>query len=380
VVTQIPPYVPTVEDAAVSPLNGRAEAVSIASSWSPIDLTPYLEGKVTRPTPSVGLPRSDGLRLLYPGKEHTVIGEMESGKSWFACGCCAAELTNGNRVLYIHFEEADPGDTLGRLQALGVPNNTIAARLTFVGPDQPATPGELAELLSEPRPTLVVLDGVTEAMSLHELKVREEDGAATFRRVLVKPCTAVGAATLAADHVVKDREKRGRDALGSVHKGNGLTGSLILLENAEPFGRDLRGRSHVFITKDRPGHLRRNGRASGIPGKTFLGELVVDDTREHRSYLDLAFWAPAGHAIEQPTGQGDADEAAVLEAVTGLVEGGKQASIRTVRATLRGVGKDRVDNALTRLTLDGRLIEIAGPRNARLFTVAATVAQDQEGL
>jgi hypothetical protein len=338
-------------------------------SWAPVDLTPYLDGKIARPEPTVGLARSDGLRLLYPGKEHTVIGEMESAKSWFACGCCAEELTNGNRVLYIHFEEADPGDTIERLQALGVPKATIAARFTFVGPDQPVTPEKLARLLAN-RPTLVILDGVNEAMSLQGLKVREEDGAATFRRLFVKPCTAVSAATLAADHVVKDKERRGRDALGSVHKGNGLTGALILLENVEPFGRGLRGRSHLFVTKDRPGHLRRNGRPSGIPGKTHLGELVVDDTRALHRYLDLTFWAPKDQAAEQPAEQSDTDEAAVLQAVADIAGRGKPANLRTLRAVLKGIGKDRVDNALAMLTLDGRLVETLGPNRARLFGVA----------
>ena len=36
--------------------------------------------------------RSDGLQLIYPGKEHAVIGEMESGKSWLLVACVAAEL------------------------------------------------------------------------------------------------------------------------------------------------------------------------------------------------------------------------------------------------------------------------------------------------
>lgn len=46
----------------------------------------------------------------------------------------------------------------------------------------------------------------------------------------------------------------------------------------EPFGRGLRGRSNVFITKDRPGHLRAHRKATKTPGKTFVGTLVIDDT------------------------------------------------------------------------------------------------------
>jgi RecA-family ATPase len=216
--------------------------------------------------------------LLYPGKEHAVIGEMESGKSWLALACVAAEITKGNRVVYVHFEEADPTDTVERLQALGVPDVVILDLFTFVGPNEPVDPYALGALL-DPGPSLVVLDGVNEAMSMHGQGIRDEDGVAAFRRRLVKPCTAVGAAVLACDHVVKDRERRGRDPLGSVHKGNGLTGSLILLENVAPFGRSARGCSHLFVTKDRPGHLRRHGRPSRLPGKTFIGTLVVDDPR-----------------------------------------------------------------------------------------------------
>ena len=65
--------------------------------------------------PTIGVTRQDGLRLLYPGKEHTCIGEMESGKSWLALACVVAELTKGNRVVYIHFEEANPNGIIHRL-------------------------------------------------------------------------------------------------------------------------------------------------------------------------------------------------------------------------------------------------------------------------
>jgi hypothetical protein len=345
-------------------------------SWRPVDLAPYVNGTVERPKPSLGLFRSDGLRVIYPGKEHSGIGEMESGKSWFANGCVAAELLAGNRVVYIHFEETDPTDTVERLLALGVPGQAILDHFAFVGPEDPVTPAALAAVLT-PAPTLVVLDGVNEAMSLHRLAIREEDGAAQFRRLLIKPCTATGAATLALDHVVKDREKRGRDALGSVHKGNGNNGVILMFETAEPFGRGLRGRSHVHVVKDRPGHLRRHGRPGRIPGKTYLGELVVDDTRTRRSYLDLQFYAPnepdPEPGVEQQS-QEDGDDAAVLAVVQRLATDGKEANTRNVRAAATGMGKDRVGDALARLVLAERLDEHLGPRNAHVFAVA----QDQD--
>jgi hypothetical protein len=338
-------------------------------SWQPVNLGPYLRGEHIRPEPSIGLARSDGLQLIYPGKEHTVIGEMESGKSWLLVACAAAELVAGHIVVYIHFEEADPTDTVERLIALGV-GETIGKQLLFVGPDEHVTADRLAPLL-ETRPSLAIFDGVNEAMSLHGWGIRDEDGAATFRRRLVKPFTAAGAATLAADHVVKDKEKRGRDPLGSIHKGDGLTGTLILLENADPFGRSMRGRSHVYVTKDRPGYLRRQGRPDRkIPGKTFMGELVVDDTRTYVGHLELKLWAPNDDTDDTTVtaSQRDIDESEVLAVVTGIAASGREANMRAVYAASK-FGKDRTSNAVERLLLRDALIETRGAKNARLFTV-----------
>lgn len=366
----------------------------VGATWRPVDLGPYLRGEVKREAPSVGIARKDGLQMLYAGKEHTVIGEMESGKSWFALQSVAVELINDRNVIYIHFEEADAGDTVERLQLLGVRDKDIDEGLDFIGPNEPLDQASLAALL-EPyaydiagrhhagdraAPTLVVLDGINEAMSMNRLGIREEDGVAAFRRLLVKPFTGIGAAVLGCDHVVKDQEKRGRGPLGSIHKGNGLTGSLILLENSEPFGRGQRGASHVFVTKDRPGYLRRHGRASKLPGKTYMGTVVVDDTRTWVLHgVDLAFFEPPEQQATSETTktQDEQDDEHVYGVVVAIVESGQQATLRTVRAKA-GIGKDRVGDALTRCVLDGRLTERPGPNRSRLFGVADAPATQVE--
>lgn len=340
------------------------------ASWQPVDLGPILRGEYRRPEPAIGLDRSDGLRLLYPGKEHAVVGEMETGKSWFALACAAVELKAGHHVVYVHFEEADAVDTVERLQALDVPGGAILDQLRFVGPGEPVNAEWLGALLN-PAPSLVLLDGVNEGMALHEQRIREEDGAAAFRRRLVKPCTAAGAAVLSADHVVKDREKRDRYGLGSIHKGNALTGALIVLENVEPFGRGRKGCSHVFVTKDRPGHLRRHGKPTKLPGKTYMGSLVVDDERTWKDYLELYFAKPtdaSGSGGEVRDKQAEADEH-VLAVVCELTEAGNEANTRTVRAKTR-LGNGPTLEALDRLVLDKKLTESSGSRGARIFTLA----------
>lgn len=258
-------------------------------TWEPMDLGPYLTGTFTPPATTLGICRSDGLRLIYPGREHVILGETESGKTWLALGCVAAELTKGNHVVYIHYEEGDPVSTIERLRLLGVSPNVLTTRLRFVSPDQAPRVEWVAALLN-PTPTLVVHDGVNEAMSLMGADIMGADGASLFRRILVTPFRRVGAASIACDHLPKDRRDGGRDAYGSVHKGNALDGARIELENIEPFGKHMRGASFVFVTKDRPGSSRAHGRPTRIPGKTFMGVMAVDAATDSADLL--MFFAP----------------------------------------------------------------------------------------
>ena len=129
-------------------------------------------------------------------------------------------------------------------------------------------------LLSSNEPTLVLIDGVTEAMSLHRLKSVDNDDLATFGRLITRPIAATGAATVDLDHQPKAIDNRGRYALGWVHKLNGLSGASIIAENIAPMGVGLRGVTRLRIAKDRPGQLRAHGLPSA--GLTWIGDFVLD--------------------------------------------------------------------------------------------------------
>lgn len=353
------------------------------TTWEPVDLGPYLRGEITPPQPDIGMARSDGVRFIYAGREHTVLGETESGKTWFALGCAAAELLKGNHVVYVHYEEPDATSTIERLRLLGVPDTVIATRFHFVAPIRAARREWLAELLA-PRPSLVVHDGVNEAMSLHGADIMAADGAATFRRALIVPCTRTGAATLACDHLPMVRDGSRRDAYGSVHKGNALDGARIVLENEEPFGRGLRGVSHAFVTKDRPGYLRAQGRATKTPGKTFIGTLVVDDSDPFTPF-EMPFYAPSQDA----NGQGD--QALVTSAELGDIVHGVIAalpdqmvgSLRQLFAEMRAAGKPfrerSIRMAVDDLVVQRRVIEVPGRRGANGYRAVPTAAQAAAG-
>ena len=125
--------------------------------------------------------------------------------------------------------------------------------------------------------TLAVIDGVTEAMTLHELDPSNNSDAARFGRLVPRTIADYGCATVSLDHVTKAAEGRGRYSIGAVHKLNGLDGAAYILENRRPFGIDMQGVSTIRIAKDRPGQLRKYAVANKS-GMFWFADLIVDTT------------------------------------------------------------------------------------------------------
>ena len=237
--------------------NGHNEQLELfGSSWKPVDLTAVLDRTYEPPMPVVGC-RDDGKGLFYPGRQHAVAAETESGKTWLALQASMTEISRGNNVLYADFED-DEGGIVTRLMSMGADTADIRDHFAYVRPEEPVSPDSLNRLL-ECRPALVILDGITEAMSLHGMDLKDNDAYSRFGRMLPRKCARACAAVVMMDHVVKNREARGGYAIGAVHKLNGLNGAMFIIENTDPFGIGLAGRSRVLIRKDRPGQLRRHG-------------------------------------------------------------------------------------------------------------------------
>lgn len=351
------------------------------TTWEPIDLWPYLRGEIELPEPSVGIARRDGLRMLYAGREHAVIGETESGKTWFALACVAIALQLGQTVVYVHFEEGDPSSTIERLGLLGVTSAVMAEHLRFVAPSlglRDVT--QFAALLAEPVPVLVVLDGVNEGMALHGLEIFAAEGAAMFRRLLVSPALRAGAAVLSCDHLPKSRDGQGRDAYGSVHKGNAIDGARFVLENVTPFGRGMRGASNVFVTKDRPGYLRGHGRPSRLAGKTFMGTLVADDENSHEPF-SLVLYAPKDAGDDGPTESAPAPLADAVFDVIAARPDRTVPSSRELFAAMRAAGHsaqdDAIRDAVADLVVAERVAEVKGNRGAKGYRAVATASRGE---
>ncbi len=318
-----------------------AEVPSPASTWTPLDLADVLAGRHAAAKPDM-LARADGLPLLYRGKLHLVSGEPESGKGWLALHASAERLHAGERVLYLDFED-EPASIVARLVALGVPGDTILDRFRYVRPDEPlddrgraALDEELNRLVA-----LAVVDGVTEALTVHGFRLEDNGEVAKWLNALPRRLSRRGAAVVLIDHVVKDREARGRYAIGAQHKLAGVDVAYSI-KVLEPFGRGRTGRSRLTITKDRPGHLRQHADQGG-----------------HLAHLQLVSRQDGSVQAQLIAPDGDATGAAfrptvLMERVSRAVESDPGLTARAIKTTVKGAHNAR-DLALELLLSEGYL-------------------------
>lgn len=339
-------------------------------SWRPVDLTDVIEGRYEPPKPTVGR-REDGVGLFYPGRGHTVASESEAGKSWFALVAVKQELDAGNAAIYLDFED-DEGGIGGRLLALGASPAAVRERFAYIRPDDSiealANRTDLAQVLGDLRPTLTVLDGVTEAMTVHGLQMKDNTDIAAFGRLLPRWISDQGPAVVSLDHVTKDPETRGRYALGGVHKLNGLNGAAYVLDNRRAFGIGLTGVSGVYVAKDRPAQLRRHALPSK-GGMHWFADLTIESL--HETSVDAAIETPEPQTgTFRPTGL-------MRKVSDALAKAGKPLTGREITDRVQGRQAD-VRLAVACL-IDEKYISVAAGRsNAQMHTLDKSFDGDSQ--
>lgn len=363
-------------DAGAKPTETTAPAEAARHTWKAQDLRDVLNGTYRPPQPSVGK-RDDGIGLFYPGRMNAVASESEAGKTWFALIACLQEINAGNHVLYLDFED-DAGGVVGRLLCLGAVPDDILERFHYHRPETKPSDIDLVDLAEtlQYSPTLAIIDGVTEAMSLYGMELKDNTDVAKFGRQLLRPLADSGAAVVTLDHVVKSSENRGRYSLGGVHKLNGLNGVMYMLENRKPFGIGVTGRSTVRVAKDRPGQIRKNGLAHSS-GMHWFADLVVKS--ESAEFAEAHLYAPAprdedDQKADEEAAKIDGLKRKVIEALAGAPEPLPGKGIED-RVTGKAVDVRRAVAAL----VDGGQVSVQeGPRGAKLHTLTSRVQQVPE--
>lgn len=335
------------------------------STWLPLSLEDVLKGGEIDPPPSL-LARTDGHHLLYAGAVHTISGEPGSGKTFLALEAARQELAVGNHVTMIDFEDR-ASRVVGRLLALGSTTTQIRDQFHYIRPHSPIDPTTSAQLVALVRgSSLVILDGVTEAMTLHGYDLHSNADIASFYHLLPRTLADAGPAVAMIDHVVKDGEKQGRWAIGGQHKLAGIDGVAYLVKAIDEFGRGKLGHARITVSKDRPGYVE----------EIALGRNVAElwlDARED-NYVKAELKAPES-ILDDATGQ--LRPTHLMERVSRYIEITPGCLARTITEANLG-RKQYVRTALANLVREGYVEVSTGARRAQFHHSARPYREDEE--
>lgn len=259
----------------------RADAglTESATSWGPVDLRPILDGSYEPEMPT-RLARNDGVLLWYPGRVNGLAGPPESGKSWLALEGCRQTMLDGGNVVYIDFEDTAQG-IVSRFQSLGLSNDIISARLTYIRPEQsfgPLEQEELFQALDSARPAVTVVDGVNASMTQLGWDLSSNTDATKFHQIFLQPLTRNGSAVVLADHIPKNGDAN-RYAIGAQAKLAMIDGVQLGVRCVKTFGRGTVGELSVTINKDKLGNVRPHS-VKGERGVDLIARITVDARNE----------------------------------------------------------------------------------------------------
>jgi hypothetical protein len=247
----------------------------------------------------------------------------------------------------------------------------VEAHFRYIRPEVALSPATAPHLMvAAEGSTLAVVDGITEAMTMHGLSLLDNEDVARWLTLLPRRLADAGPAVLQIDHVIKNPEARGRYAIGGQHKLAGIDGCAYKIAVTEPFGRGKRGHARVTLDKDREGHVR--ALALGLTVAT----LTIDSrpTERHdgscvRAYLDPPTTDVTPDGAFRPTG--------LMERVSRFVELNPGSTQNTIEDTVRGNGKHLRD-AVRALLNEGYLRVEPGARKSSLHWSEAPFREDTD--
>jgi hypothetical protein len=278
---------------AAIPLEDRDPLTERISTWEPVDLEPYLTGRI-RPVEPTVLVRDDGLALFYPGRVNMLYGSSESAKSWIATYTCTQVMAEGQRAVYLDFED-EPVNTLDRLRRMGAAADDVRFLFTYIRPEDPLAPmqrdrwgnqgntpaGErnlsvFMRAIDQADPALIVADGMTVLYGLHGLDSNDAVSTDIITGWLKKLTRNGRSTVIIIDHTAKGSE-RGSLPIGSQHKVAMVQGTMIQVWPVRQPMPDAEGEVELIVLKDRPGQVRKISAKTGAKAQ-LAARVIIDST------------------------------------------------------------------------------------------------------
>ncbi len=350
-----PAYAPT-SGGASHPASTGESHVELREHWHRADFTELVQqheaGELKRPQPSM-LRRSDGLPILYPGKDHALIGASEAGKSWVALLAALEVYRAGDAVVWVDWEDDDETFLLRWVAIGGAPDDLLTERLSYIVPE--GDPGTWPCLVTGA--ALVVIDTVEESAATMGYQTDKRHEYSHWNRAVVSCALDAGAAVLVLDHVAKSRgDGPPREAIGTVVKLNKIRGAVFMLESVSPFGAGKDGKSRLTISKDRGGALSEHtiGKRRTLADVTFTS---TDDV------LSVTLEPPE----DSTNAGGEGRPTWTMERISRWAEDQTSHWSKNKAKDGAGIGSDRTGPAVDRLLGEGFLTTQSGPGGHPVF-------------
>ena len=248
-----------------TPTNTPTDDEDLQHGWEPTDLAAIITAGWEPVQPEL-LQRADGACLLYPQRINALYGESGSGKTWVAMCAAAQTITNGQRVLFLDFED-HPGSVTDRMRMLGCTNTQLINQFTYISPVMPYTDRAghyIEQLIITAGIHLCIIDSTGEAVSMDGINPNaDEEIAAWFRRV-PRRITRAGATVLLLDHVPKSNESNKRFAIGSQRKLAAIDGASYRVDATTPPAKGMEGKLKLTVAKDRHGNYQHGSTVANI--------------------------------------------------------------------------------------------------------------------
>lgn len=245
-----------------------------ATSWrfEPLDV------ENIEPPPEASLcRRDDGQGLMFSGMAHSFFGEADSMKSWIAAFLVREAMSDHDddgrppSVMYLDCER-NRRTFVRRMASIGTDLESLRRRCAYFRVRDPlvdrrgnTTDGflDLDIALEYFDPAILVIDGVTEFMAVHEWDVNNATDVARYHALLLRRWPGVRT-TVEIDHTAKNTIGT-RTQLGSQHKRAGIDGASYEVVKVKGMSAGLGGvsASKIKLRKDNEGGVREKCDASG---------------------------------------------------------------------------------------------------------------------
>lgn len=262
------------------------------------------------------------------------MGDSEVLKTWAALYACREFVVNGRQVLYIDCEGALL-PTVYNLKKLGL-SREAASNFSYWRLEDKVTLEQLTHWLSLIGPTLMVVDGVTELLSLYGWDPNKNTDVSAYQRLFLKHTNLT---TIELDHTTKYAAVQ----TGSIHKRAGMNGASYLLESVDRGGVGGVSTSRVKVLKDRVGMVRP------YTEKDLVGYIRLDSSNDELWQLEFLQKIPGYQFLG---GLGEPMEDLEEKIVTAVGMGAIGYTEVSERA---GIGVDKTRRLIRELLERGRL-------------------------